>query len=147
MISLPAPHLSPCFQCKIILYYHTYDTNISLSLSALYLSLVFFYSSTHTHSHFQVFRHTHTLMQSLITFTHTHTLTHSLTSTIQLAVSRPFVLCSLQTILDRRYTGDAVKILNCTVGINGGRNQLRIIRGECEARHNERMRFVLNNLR
>ena len=30
-----SPHLSPlspCFQCKIIIYYHTYDTNISLFL-------------------------------------------------------------------------------------------------------------------
>ena len=26
--------LSACFQCKIIIYYHTYDTNISLSLSS-----------------------------------------------------------------------------------------------------------------
>ena len=33
--------LSPCFQCKIIIYYHTYDTNISF-----YLSL----SLTHTPS-------------------------------------------------------------------------------------------------
>ena len=26
---LPPYALSPCFQCKIIIYYHTYDTNIS----------------------------------------------------------------------------------------------------------------------
>ena len=30
-LSLSLSPLSPCFQCKIIIYYHTYDTNISLS--------------------------------------------------------------------------------------------------------------------
>ena len=30
--------LSPCFQCKIIIYYHTYDTNIPFSLLPSLLS-------------------------------------------------------------------------------------------------------------
>merc|ERR1711988_911595 len=33
--------LSPCFQCKIIIYYHTYDTNISLSLSGVTCNFTF----------------------------------------------------------------------------------------------------------
>ena len=39
-LSLSSSHspLSPCFQCKIIIYFHTYDTNISShSLSCLFL--------------------------------------------------------------------------------------------------------------
>ena len=39
-LSLSLFYLSPCFQCKIIIYYHTYDTNISLfPLFSLSLSL------------------------------------------------------------------------------------------------------------
>ena len=34
-LSLSLSSLSPCFQCKIIIHYHTYDTNISLSSAML----------------------------------------------------------------------------------------------------------------
>ena len=33
--SLSRSPLSPCFQCKIIIYYHTYDTNILISPPAM----------------------------------------------------------------------------------------------------------------
>ena len=45
-LSLSLSFLSPCFQCKMIIYFHTYDTNISfLSLSrSLFLSLALSFS-------------------------------------------------------------------------------------------------------